>query len=196
MDRWSGRLRLRITAETALLITDQERGRRRTRVIDGVPAIAPTSVKGMIRSEFEMVTNSRFGVFEDHDRRLGYRSAANRDAARLTPVRIAEDGRVDLLDGLDPRDDSLLKTCWVPRYNSPVAITGVPPHGMAVWAWVVLMEKVGKFRYHRAVSMSPERHPSPGWVDEQRHTRGLHRVLDAEPFELRGWYVDNGPNMP
>jgi RAMP superfamily len=142
-DRWSGSLRVRVTAVSPLLVTEQERSAdgsvsRRTRQVAGRVSLAPASLKGMVRSEFEAVTGSRFGMFEEHDRRLGYR-ARTRDSADLVPARVVDDKgvkRVLLLRGMQggvaPRR-RLLKAAWVPRYGAR-ALT-LPPgvvHGAMV----------------------------------------------------------------
>ena len=57
---------------------------------NGTPYIQPTSIKGMIRSAFEAVTNSRFTVFNEWDRRLAYRRPAR---VEVQPARILEIGK-------------------------------------------------------------------------------------------------------
>uniref|UniRef100_UPI002FE34D72 TIGR03986 family type III CRISPR-associated RAMP protein n=1 Tax=Rhabdothermincola sp. TaxID=2820405 RepID=UPI002FE34D72 len=92
-DGWSGRIRVRITTTTPLLIPDAS-AKRVLNLKDnedhqvlplrldpaGRPYLPPTSVKGMLRAAYEAVTNSRFGIFdsrfgiskddEDQDHRL------------------------------------------------------------------------------------------------------------------------------
>ncbi len=82
---YSGRLRVRMTVATPLLAPDTSRvkvtGQGKTehksypvRIdADGNPRIEPTAVKGMLRSAYEAVTNSRLSVFKDHDDRLAFR---------------------------------------------------------------------------------------------------------------------------
>lgn len=99
-DHYSGRLRLRLTVVTPLLIPDASRASADTSDqahlrlplrIDGngKPWLPSTSVKGMLRSAYEAVTNSRLGVFTGHDEALGYRPTAT-SANDLVPVRIEE----------------------------------------------------------------------------------------------------------
>lgn len=68
-DHWSGTIPITITAESPLLILDQgkvEKGKPiPVRLIGGKPVLEWTSVKGVLRSVFEAVTNSRFAVFDD-----------------------------------------------------------------------------------------------------------------------------------
>ncbi|MGP4109725.1 TIGR03986 family type III CRISPR-associated RAMP protein [Streptomyces sp. 4N509B] len=103
-DRWTGRIGVTLTVETPLLLPDTTRATPlneatpghlvhpvRTRA--GRPYLAPTSVKGMLRSAFEMITNSRMGVFTGHDDRLGFRQPAE-SALKLAPVVLTKDRKV------------------------------------------------------------------------------------------------------
>ncbi len=114
--RWNGRLRVRMTARTPLIVgetvskaekdtTDHEgyeteaghtflRLRSRSRQAKGATEghdveIPVTSVKGMLRSAYEIATFSRFGVAARHDLPLAFRSQPY-EALKLTPVRIEE----------------------------------------------------------------------------------------------------------
>jgi CRISPR/Cas system CSM-associated protein Csm3 (group 7 of RAMP superfamily) len=83
LDRYSGRIRVRMTAETPFLVPDAERvresstGHKTYSLLvgpDGKPLIPASSVRGMIRSAYEAITNSRFGRFsENHKQKLQYR---------------------------------------------------------------------------------------------------------------------------
>jgi CRISPR-associated protein (TIGR03986 family) len=83
-DRWSGSIRVKLTTKTPLLIPDafqvseDEKGHKTfpLRMLNGKPYLPPTSIKGMLRSAYEAVTNSRLSIFSQHDERLFYRSAA------------------------------------------------------------------------------------------------------------------------
>lgn len=103
-DLWTGRIEVTMSTVTPLLLLDhaERRGGDRehrtypVRVLEGNrPYVASTAVKGMLRTAYEMVTNSRFGVF-DGDRRLGYRRET--DTARgLRAVRI-QNGLIHFLE--------------------------------------------------------------------------------------------------
>ncbi len=88
-DLWSGRIAVKLTTVTPLLIVDAAKSelyendiKRDHKIfpvrigVDGKPYLPPTSIKGMLRSAFEAITNSRFAVFEKHHDRLAYRMAA------------------------------------------------------------------------------------------------------------------------
>lgn len=76
-DHWSGRIAVKLTTVTPLLIPDAaemtEDNDHKTYPVrlgaDGKPYLPPTSIKGMLRSAYEAVTNSRLSVFEKHDLR-------------------------------------------------------------------------------------------------------------------------------
>ncbi|MGH3935358.1 MAG: TIGR03986 family type III CRISPR-associated RAMP protein [Pseudonocardiaceae bacterium] len=219
--RWSGRLRLRITTATPILITEQSRdaqglAERGTRTVAGRPLLASSSVKGSVRSEFEAVTGSRYGVFEGHGRRLGYRSST-RDSSDLVPVRIiavAGDKRVLRLDGMPPAVDThltVLKAAWVPRYGhrpiSPWPAEIV--HGSKCNAWVVLMRReswdgrnnrwVENFLYWRVLALWSEgavprdkpgtENESPQGPQRSPNPTRRHLVEDPVPVHVGGFYV-------
>jgi CRISPR-associated protein (TIGR03986 family) len=161
--RWSGRLEVRLTTVTPLLIPDASRGREHdghktvpVRVDgEGRPYLPPTSVKGMLRAAFEAATNSRLGVFNGHDVPLAFRMEAN-EGLGLVPARIVDGARGDLEVELLPGTDAIaaggrpavLYAAWLPRYDhgqrARWAVTyasgGLPQHGDEVVAWVELFQ--------------------------------------------------------
>ncbi|MEV4182525.1 TIGR03986 family CRISPR-associated RAMP protein [Streptosporangium canum] len=101
-DRWTGRIGVTLTVETPLLLLDTARatplsddadGHRvyPVRLRNGRPNLPATSVKGMLRAAYEAITNSRFGIFDSHDTRLGFRRSAD-DALEMVPVRVQDEG--------------------------------------------------------------------------------------------------------
>ncbi len=186
-DRWapgtySGRIRVRMVAVTPLLVLDAARCERDdeqhpyfpVRVgVDGKPYIAPTSVKGMLRAAYEAITNSRFGVFVGHDRRLGFRLPAQKGSTR--PAIVVKEGdslALRLLEAVRIRFyDTSLQT--VDRGKDATATrdrkTGeIPEHGKQV------LVKTGK-------GMK---------VTEVRCEAGS----STEGYR-RGWAVVTGPNI-
>ena len=108
----SGKLVIKMVAETPILIPSSDvavkiipisgsketisHRSRKTRTIDGAMdnageklepfvAIPSSSVKGMVRSAYEMITNSRYSVFTGHDNRLGMREATNDALLAINP---------------------------------------------------------------------------------------------------------------
>ncbi|MCY0886372.1 MAG: TIGR03986 family CRISPR-associated RAMP protein [Firmicutes bacterium] len=147
--RWSGRIMVRMTVKTPLVMPDAARRwpwrESRTedgaedegahyvyplRMVEGKPYIPPTSVKGMLRAAYEAVTNSRFGVFRD-DVRLGYRTPTE-EAKDLVPAQVvkASDGTLalQLLPGTGKKtcrtksgqqNAPVLYAAWFPSYPKP-----------------------------------------------------------------------------
>ncbi|GAA2162027.1 TIGR03986 family type III CRISPR-associated RAMP protein [Actinomadura napierensis] len=106
-NRWTGAISVRLTVQTPLLLLDSARAVPDTENTDHLiypvlyrgrpgqghrPHLPATSLKGMLRSAYEAVTGSRFGVFDVHEgphtRPLGWR----RTAQRMRPVRVTDDG--------------------------------------------------------------------------------------------------------
>jgi CRISPR-associated protein (TIGR03986 family) len=150
-DRYSGTIAVRLTTVTPLLLADASRateannGHKTLPVRigpDGRAFIPPTSIKGMLRSAFEAVTNSRFGVFAGHDERLAYRAAAQEGLA-LVPV-IVENGMITLQRGTSQRVErgQAQHAAWLPRYEPgrgrPLSYAegGKPEHGDEAWCWL------------------------------------------------------------
>lgn len=80
-DHWSGRIRVTLTTVTPLLIPDAslaeewQGSKHKTyplRLVNGQPYLPPTSIKGSLRSAYEIVTNSRLSIFRGHDEKLGF----------------------------------------------------------------------------------------------------------------------------
>jgi CRISPR-associated protein (TIGR03986 family) len=98
--QWSGWLALRLVTRTPLLLPDPEAATRDAddhptypvrKGPDGQPLLHGASVKGALRSAYETVTGSRYGVFRRHDRALAYRQPATKPD--LIPARVESDGQ-------------------------------------------------------------------------------------------------------
>lgn len=135
-DRWTGRVRVNLEVRSPLLITDagaatwaeNGHGAFPTRSHNGVPVVPASSVKGMLRSAFEAVTASRFGLFDaKHGVRLAFRQQTSQ-ALGMVPARVTGDGKqLDLLtgttrpgtDGRVPKDQPQY-AAWLPAYGNPL----------------------------------------------------------------------------
>lgn len=85
--RYSGRIRIRMVAQTPLLVPETDNPKPESdsndhetfdlrQDTDGKPSIPASSVRGMLRSAYEAVTNSRFGKFsKDHKSQITYRQS-------------------------------------------------------------------------------------------------------------------------
>lgn len=129
-DRWSGRISVKLTTVTPLLIPDTaemtaNENNHKTYSIrlgtDGKPYLPPTSIKGMLRLAYEAVTNSRLSVLDNHDARLAYRMPAN-IGLKMVPARIEGD-RIRLYPGTSKiTSDGApggkeMYAAWLPRYD-------------------------------------------------------------------------------
>ena len=77
-DRYTGKLTVRMEVVTPLLVLDDalattdNQGHTTYGIrkdSQGKPLIPPSAVKGMLRSAYEAITNSRFGVFQGHEKK-------------------------------------------------------------------------------------------------------------------------------
>ena len=152
LDHWTGKIAITLTTKTPLLIPDAAKARDNQghktyplRIgVDGKPLLPVTSIKGMLRSAYEMVTNSRYCVFEKHEDRLAYRTPAQITVVPARVVVIDEKLHLRIMD-----DTGLVGgTARLPRYqkNSNQPDKGesqaalryrnadrLPQHGDAVW---------------------------------------------------------------
>jgi CRISPR-associated protein (TIGR03986 family) len=101
---WSGSIRVKLTTKTPLLIPDafhvSEKDDHKTfplRMLNGKPYLPPTSIKGMLRAAYEVVTNSRLSVFSKHDEPLVYRMSAANSFVYPAVVRKSKDGLKNVL---------------------------------------------------------------------------------------------------
>ncbi len=104
----SGKLVIKMVAETPILIPSSDvavdkngHRSRKTRTIsdatnnagkklEPIVAIPSSSVKGMVRSAYEMITNSRYSVFAGHDERLGMRVKMVRTLHPKSPLEVLD----------------------------------------------------------------------------------------------------------
>jgi len=118
----SGSITIKMKVITPLLLPDNAKLQSHTQDhnsfpirinSEGKPSIQPTSIKGMIRSSFEAVTNSRLAIFNGWNRHLAYRRPARLE---VKPARVLEVGQ-------DHIKIQILSTLWMgspaklPRYQ-------------------------------------------------------------------------------
>lgn len=102
-DYWSGNITVKLKTKTPLLIPDagnatEDNNGHKTYPLrigaDGKPLLPITSVKGALRLAYEIVTNSRYSIFEKHEDRLAYRTPAR---ITVVPARVeSKDGKLFL----------------------------------------------------------------------------------------------------
>ena len=218
-DRYTGTIRVRLTTKTPLLICDDEsmiedaRGHKTFSMrtdngqANGKPLVMSSSVRGMLRSAYEAVTNSRFGVFpgkpvasgepaEKHGRRLGFRLPAN-TGLDTVPVRIVrQDGKLaaELLAGssriigegrVQPGDPVFAAWCGAYRWTPPgPSETG---HRAEVWAYLT------PWHYHKVTS-SGKPIEFDFWNVEEVQAGNLPKPTAApSPALLRPAFGNAGP---
>ncbi|MFI6163911.1 TIGR03986 family CRISPR-associated RAMP protein [Micromonospora haikouensis] len=223
--QWSGILALTLTTVTPLLLpvpaaSQPKDGARAFDVrvdAEGRPLIHGASLKGSLRSAFETVTASRYGVFFEHHDRLAYRVPAN-TALELTPARVHRDGddayfRLCRGDAdwtrHSQRDSKVQYAAWVPAYKGQRVhrlgvLRGDPlieHHGREVHARVVLHQyertngrKVTKFRVWRATHLARTEAEIRGSLppDPTNAARALTAVPGVNPRIVRGWLSATG----
>lgn len=195
-DKYSGQLHVQMIVETPLLLLDTARmgfdknKKHKTYPVrvgrDEKPEINSTAVKGMLRSAYEAITNSRFSVFKNHDERLAHRPQA-KTGVNLIPARIvADEKKVILLKGTSKFDGKeitekhkefpALFAAWLHRYkkqkpkneNTPELDGGVKgEHGKPVWAYITRWEyrkkkyPYTKFDFWNVVELLPRTDNKP-----------------------------------
>lgn len=136
---WSGTMTIKLTTKTPLLIPDaatshQKNSKeednhlcfdiRRNPFDESQPFLPATSIKGMLRTAYEIVTNSRYSIFVEHQDRLAYRMAARE--VNVIPARVEQHNDkklyLHLMEGkniiLDNNEKNLIGgTAKLPRYK-------------------------------------------------------------------------------
>ncbi len=222
-DRYTGTIRVRLTTKTPLLICDDEplsendcghktyAMRTDTGLPDGNPLVMPSSVRGMLRSAYEAVTNSRFGVFpsrpeKGHTRRLGFRMMAG-EGLSLVPVRI-EAGMARLMLGENPElpyyeagrsrwvvPSGHLHAAWAERYEADVGVAPwalkingqLPVHGEEAWCWLEKIQHCNPVFYFWAVREAATDEANlpavaPPAIDDSEKYRSMHVSLKTKGY--------------
>lgn len=218
---WSGKISVTLTTVTPLLIPDaanatgQDHKTYPIRLgLDGKPYLAPTSIKGMLRSAYEAITNSRLSIFEKHHKRLFYRMGAG-DGLSLVPARIEGD-QVKLLSGTTsdipqwnehrqrwqiPQNEPMY-AAWLPRYRQNnrhnLEYDGMN-HGDHVKVWLELYKKQAKdgrvlFQYWLVRKIVPFEQ-NLGSPPVQGKSYGSHVPAGRPMIETDGYVCITNRNM-
>ncbi len=218
-ERWNGRIEVEIETITPLLLPDAAKERKEKndhktfpirRGPDDRPYLAPTALKGMLRSAYEAITNSRLGVFRGHEDRLARRMEATEGLAMI-PARISEDGQnVELLMGFTSGKPSKtnnrwkvpgpMYAAWLPRYRkgqggvAPWAVRypngDLPQHGDEVFCWLQEFGKQNRngqtiFTYWRVIHIARNADELPPKPRLQKG-RDAHQPTGSPPRKVRG----------
>jgi CRISPR-associated protein (TIGR03986 family) len=222
---WTGRLRIRMQTETPLLIPDVARDPDADHKVyplrlgaDGRPLVPPTSVKGMLRSAYEAVTNSRMGVFSAHEVPLGMRRDSH-SGLDMVPVRVVQ-GSGDTLQAelqlgtteidpnrhgspLDPdrgKQCSTMYAAWLPAYhrNDDVKNMSSWKHGDEVKSFLAVSRSHGgnaRFDYWQVVPDDYEKKPDEelrGFKDGRVCISGKNMPPGTRKHDERIFFNSNG----
>lgn len=101
-DHYSGKLAVKLTTETPLILLDTARmnyennNQHKSYPIkldaDGNPQIQATAVKGMLRSAYEIITNSRMSIFSENGRLAFRMNATPQETTKVFPAIIVKNG--------------------------------------------------------------------------------------------------------
>ena len=231
--RCSGRIGVRMVAETPLLVPDTENAQESANGhktfplrlgADGKPSIPASSIRGMFRSAYEAITNSRFGKFSDELRsRLAFRMDAC-EGLRLVPARV-ESGQIRLMTGTSSvSEDGRLErgdpqyAAWLGRYwngqldNRATRYPGgdLPAHGDAVECWLKRFQHhrwdrrqnrhVRDFQFWKVRSIVRQGEalgaaPEPSNTPQCRDGRSWHEPLGQQPMRVHGWVCVTNANI-
>jgi CRISPR-associated protein (TIGR03986 family) len=210
-----------LTTKTPLLIPDaanlkEGNNHHKTYPIrvgaDGKPYLPPTSIKGMLRSAYEAVTNSRLSIFEKHEDRLAYRMPAT-IGLQMVPARI-ENGRIHLYPGTSQIESNgkpigPMYAAWLPRYNRNndkianfsvryTSTNNLPEHGQKVTAWLENYEKKDRqgktiFEYWRVRKIVPFGQ-NIGNQPESGRDAGQHYLI-GDLIKVEGYVCINNKNI-
>ena len=200
---WSGDIAITIRTVTPLLITrerqvDGEQTEHRHLEIatvtgaDGVERVdlAPTQLKGMLRSAYEAVTCSRFGVFEQ-PLPFGYRSEVS-SAARLRPALVKSATEVEVLGelwGIDGRQyPSVTVAAWDEVGDGREWRLDDLAHGDDVEAIVVLDVFENRGRTVRRWRAEKVRRTGAEWIQCADFSGGVQ-------YRVQGWLHATGPTI-
>ena len=222
-ERYTGTIRVRLTTKTPLLICDDEsmiedaHGHKTFSMrtdngqANGKPLVMPSSVRGMLRSAYEAVTNSRFGVFpskpeKGHTRCLGFRMMAG-EGLSLVPVRI-EAGMARLMLGENPElpyydarrsrwvvPSGHLHAAWVERYEADVGVAPwalkingqLPVHGDEAWCWLEKVQHCNPVFYFWAVREAATDEAdlpavAPPAIDDSEKYHSMHASIKTKGY--------------
>ncbi|HEY0428566.1 MAG TPA: TIGR03986 family CRISPR-associated RAMP protein [Pyrinomonadaceae bacterium] len=227
-DKFSGKLTVKMKVETPLIVLDtarmiytndkdrniKEHKSFPVRIENSKPFINPTAVKGMLRSAYEAVTNSRMSVFgKKQTERLAFRAEVG-EGLFVVPARI-DDEKVFLYTGTSgqptisgkPQNGQPMYAAWVRKYkwhgNYSNAKLNVS-HKQKVWAYINLWEKRRKFTFWNVVEIQPHSAtPPPHTPSENRVSQipGTNKFWrDASSLNkpgkwVEGYYCRTGENI-
>ncbi len=208
---WSGKINVKLTTVTPLLIPDQGTTKNGHKIfgirknVNGEPYLPPTGIKGVLRAAFEAVTNSRMGVLDKHDNRLALRMSP-RDAINFVPCRIVmgANGKfaVEFLTGElkieENRSPKLpMYAAWIRRYDKR---SKAKDRGESTTALSYSDGTIPKHGDRVFVQYNKEDHIKKNDIKDFCYLKVTHirKVQDGEETPAGwsvGWVYVSGPNI-
>lgn len=214
-DTYSARIPITITTRTPLLIPDQPRAMppngKTPRAVamrtdpSGAPLLSGSTVKGMLRSAYEAITNSRFGVTNEAGMHLGAMRQRTRGTRHVYPAVVtrAEDNsgtvEVSCTDWLLPVGVELpsdpLPAPWLPRavaqtYAQRVGIETVDLDGREVFArlhlqWHPQVGRQAPYYLWRVAALADSLDDLPEGDPPNAHAWANAQTRAVEPVQVR-----------
>ncbi len=225
---WSGRIGIEIETVTPLLVPEarpeppkagvlsDHKVFKTRRTPDDKPLLPVSTLKGPLRAAYEAVTNSRFGVFEEHSEPLARRMTAT-EGLGLIPGRIVRNGtgfdvelwkgtttdypeRVDVNGKLRWQvTGDVVYAAWLLSYyvgnttptrrvlyKGVAPAAGVPRHGDEVFCWVEQRAR-GAFNFWNVLEIAMD-----AKLLSTRMVASAGAL--AAPKQVRGWVVASNQN--
>ena len=210
-DLWTGHIPITLKTVTPLVLLKTEgESRPENKPYDVLDYIPESSLRGMLRSAYEVVTNSRFGCFRN-DEQLAYRMEAT-EATRLIPTIVKKDTKTGELKAyfytgsshpteegprkvnktrkaltIEQIKEGAMYTALLPRYNKiRITLQGSdeePKTGDEVYAEIVLCGS-GSYRYWQTSRIWLKRNcptkPNPGSVPNSWDARKPKPYKDSD----------------
>ena len=176
-DLWTGHLPIKLTTVTPLVLPKtegEERSSDKHQTYDILNHLPESSLRGMLRSAYEVVTNSRYSCFKNDDR-LAYRMET-REALKLIPAVIengkgAEELVARLYTGTSHAtaqkpnghgEKGAMYAAMLTRYHrnpnlNSECVGGYEPRtGDEVWAEIELCQHRRGYRFWKAIKVWPK----------------------------------------
>lgn len=212
---WSGKISVTLTTITPLLIPDAANATgddHKTYSVrkdaEGKPYLPSTSIKGMLRSAYEAITNSRLSILEEHNELLAYRMSPN-SGLLMVPARI-ENNHICLYSGTSTiskngKPDPMY-AAWLRRWDrnstnlardrvTYANTQNLPEHGAKVQFWAEKFSK-GNFSYWNVRKVVPYgqnlgQQPTPTTLVGN----SAHRPFGEPMQSFEGYVCVTGKNM-
>ena len=190
---WTGRINIEIEVVTPLLIPDVARvqstnnGHKISDMRtgpDGKALLPVTTLKGALRSAYEAITNSRFGVFGNERKVPPARRMLTQEALNLVPVRIS--GNATVAEQLHVANIRQYKGNVI-KYRDGSS----PQHGDPVECLIEAWEKrpPRPYKYWRVLAIKPAGDPAALIEPENYQTQYAphHRLQKPNRQTVAGW---------